>query len=115
MCRHDRQRPTKRKNHLPSQWRLESEGMVPPIEQRNVVLDLSNAPLTMPNLLNLTHTTFHSALQARGAGRSSTWKGSRCDIPLVGSPEIGEPRAWAEIGGTTPAALRDCETIPQSR
>jgi transposase-like protein len=47
-----------------------------------------------------------------------TWKsklaGSRCDIPLVGSPEIGEPRAWAEIGGTTPAALRDCETTPQS-
>jgi len=39
-----------------------------------------------------------------------------CNIPLVGSPEIGEPAcAWAEIGGTTPAALRDCETTPQSR
>jgi alkanesulfonate monooxygenase SsuD/methylene tetrahydromethanopterin reductase-like flavin-dependent oxidoreductase (luciferase family) len=47
-------------------------------------------------------------------GRASL-AGSRCDIPLVGSPEIGEPRAWAEIGGTTPAALRDCETTPQSR
>src|SRR6516162_5081966 len=34
------------------------EGMVPLIEQRNVVLDFSKpAPRTMPNLLNLTHIT----------------------------------------------------------
>ena len=34
------------------------EGMVQPIEQRDVAIDLIKpAPVTMTNLLNLTHTT----------------------------------------------------------
>src|SRR3974390_2646583 len=58
MCRHCRQHHIKRKNHLPSEWRLENEGMVLPIEQRDVAIELSKpVTVTMTNLLNLTHVT----------------------------------------------------------
>jgi hypothetical protein len=65
--------------------------MVPPIEQRNVVVGLNKpAPLSMPNLLNLTHTT-RAAVHPTGSKLRFPFRG------VIGERTLDFPRAMFAI------------------